>query len=159
MKNSTNVQRTSERELVATRTINGPSELVFEAWANPKLFQKWWVPKSAPIKLESCDMDIRTGGTYRLKFSVGAQMMEFFGKYLEVTPHKRLVWTNEENGEGGAVITTVTFEEKNSTTLVTVHDLYPTKESLDEAIANGSTGAFPEQFEQLEELIANQKGL
>lgn len=159
MKNSTNVQRTSERELVATRTINGPSELVFEAWANPELFQKWWVPRSAPIKLESCDMDIRTGGKYRLKFSMGAQMMEFFGKYLEVTPHTRLVWTNEENGEDRAVITTVTFEEKNSTTLVTVHDLYPTKESLDEAIANGSTGAFPEQFEQLEELIANQKGL
>lgn len=157
MKQQTTAERTSARELVASRTINGPANLVFEAWANPELFQKWWVPKSAPIKLESCKMDVRKGGTYRLKFSMGPQTMEFFGKYLEVTPHTRIVWTNEESGEEGAVVTTVTFEEKNGATLVTVHDLYPSKEALDEAMANGSTGALPEQLEQLEELIASQR--
>lgn len=156
MKNQTKVERTSERELVASRMINGPAHLVFEAWANPELFQKWWVPKSAPIKLVSCEMDIRTGGTYRLKFSMDAQTMEFFGKYLEVTPYTRIVWTNEEGGEENAVITTVTFKETNDRTLVTVHDLYPSKKVLDEAIATDSTGALPEQLEQLEELIANQ---
>ncbi len=153
MKNQTKTERTSERELVTSRIIKGPPHLVFEAWTDPKLFQKWWVPKSAPIQLESCEMSVRTGGTYRLVFSAGGQSMEFFGKYLEVTPPSRLVWTNEEGGAEAATITTVTFEEVNGTTRVTVHDLYPSKAALDEAIATGSSGAMPEQLEQLEQFI------
>lgn len=156
MKNKTKVERTSERELLATRIINGPSRLVFEAWTDPELFKKWWVPKSAPITLVSCEMDVRTGGTYRLVFSAGGQSVEFFGKYLEVTPYSRLVWTNEEGGADAANITTVTFEEVNGTTLVIVHDLYPSKEALDEAISSESTGAWPEQLEQLQQLVVNQ---
>lgn len=156
MKNQTNAKRKSERELVSSRMINGPSQLVFEAWTNPELFKKWWVPKSFPITLASCEMDVRTGGTYRLVFSAGGQRAEFFGKYLEVTPYSRLVWTNEEEGEETATITTVTFEELNGTTLVTVLDLYPSKEALDNAIATGSSGAMPEQLEQLEQVIVSR---
>jgi uncharacterized protein YndB with AHSA1/START domain len=157
MKNPTNAERKSERELVSSRLINGPSRLVFEAWSNPELFKKWWVPKSAPITLESCEMDVRTGGKYRLVFSAGGQSAEFYGKYLEVIPYTRLVWTNDEEGEHAATITTVTFEEFDGATLVTVHDLYPSKEALDEAITTGSSGAMPEQLEQLEQLIVYQK--
>jgi uncharacterized protein YndB with AHSA1/START domain len=156
MKNQTNAERKSERELVSSRIINGPARLVFEAWTDPELFKKWWVPKSAPITLVSCAMDVRTGGTYRLVFSAGGQTAEFFGKYLEVTPPSRLVWTNDEGGVDAATITTVTFEEINGTTLVTVHDLYPSKEALDDALATGSSGAMPEQLAQLEQLIANR---
>lgn len=157
MKNQTNSERKSERELVSSRIINGPSRLVFEAWTNPEIFKKWWVPKSVPMTLVSCEMDVRTGGTYRLVFSAGGQSAEFFGKYLEVTPYSRLVSTNDEGGEGAGPITTVTFEEVNGTTLVTVHDLYPSKEALDDAIATGSSGAMPEQLEQLEQLIVNKR--
>jgi uncharacterized protein YndB with AHSA1/START domain len=159
MKNQTNAERTSERELVSSRIINGPPRLVFEAWTNPELFKKWWVPKSAPIVLVSCEMDIRTGGTYRLALSAGGQTAEFFGKYLEVTPYSRLVWTNDEGGVDAATITTVTFEEVDGTTLVIVHDLYPSREALDDAIATGSSGAMPEQLEQLEQLIVNERCL
>lgn len=157
MSHQTKTERKSDRELVSTRIINGPVSLVFEAWSNPEIFQKWWVPKSAPIKLESCEMDIRTGGKYRLVFKAGDQSVAFYGKYLEVTPNKRMVWTNEEGGEEAATITTVTFEETSASTLVTVHDLYPSKAALDQAIAEGSTGGLPEQFEQLEQLIAQQR--
>ena len=156
MKNQTNAERKSDRELVSSRIINGPARLVFEAWTNPELFKKWWVPKSAPITLTSCEMDVRTGGTYRLVFSAGDQSAEFFGKYLEVTPFSRLVWTNDEGGVDATNITTVTFEEIKGTTLVTVTDLYPSKEALDEALATGSSGAMPEQLEQLEQLIVKQ---
>lgn len=159
MKNHTKVERTSERELVASRVIHGPSNLVFEAWTKPELFKRWWVPKSAPMTLVSCEMDIRTGGKYRLRFNMGSQSMEFFGTYLELTPHSRLVWTNEEGGESATVRTTVTFVETDDTTRVTVHDLYPSKEALDDAIATESTGALPEQLEQLEQLIAHQRDL
>jgi uncharacterized protein YndB with AHSA1/START domain len=154
MKNPTTTERTSDRELVVTRTINGPARIVFEAWTRPELFKRWWVPKSTGMSLLSCEMDVRVGGTYQLVFRHDAfpEPMAFFGRYLEVTPHSRLVWTNEE-AEGGGQVTTVTFEENSGKTLLVVHDLYPSKEALDAAIASESTGGFSEQFEQLDELL------
>lgn len=149
MKNRTTVDRKSERELVVTRTVNGPARLVFEAWTRPELFKQWWVPKSLGMVLRSCKMDARVGGTYRLEFE--PEGMAFFGTYLDVTPHSRLVWTNEEGGEGGPV-TTVTFEEKDGKTLVVLHELYPSKEALD-AAGTGAAEAMGETFEQLDELL------
>ena len=154
MKNQTTMERTSDRELVVRRTFDAPARLVFEAWTRPDLFTRWWVPKSTGMSLLSCEMDVRGGGSYRLVFRHDAfpEPMAFFGRYLDVTPHARLVWTNDEGGEDGAV-TTVTFEERGAETVVVIHDLYPSKEALDGAIASGSTGGFSEQFEQLDELL------
>ena len=151
IKNRTTVERKSERELVVTRTFNGPARIVFEAWTKPELFKRWWVPKSFGLSLLSCEMDVRVGGTYRLVFAASLEPMAFFGKYNEVIPHSRLVWTNEEGGEDGAV-TTVTFEERGAETQVVMHDLYPSKEALD---ASGSTGAMPETLEQLDEFVVS----
>ena len=151
-KNQTEVERKSEREFVVTRTVNGPARLVFEAWTRAELFRRWWVPKSYGLTLLSCEMDVRVGGGYRLAFSHEGSTREFFGKYLEVTPHSRLVWTNEE-GDSGTTVTTVTFDENGGRTLLIVHDLYPSKEALDAAVASGSTGGMPDQLDQLEELL------
>ena len=147
----TTVERRSDRELVVTRTFDAPARLVFDAWTKPELFKRWWAPKSMGMSLRSCEMDVRVGGKYRLEFEPDA--MAFFGTYLEVTPHSRLVWTNEEGGDSGQV-TTVTFEEVGGKTLLVMHDLYPSKEALDGAIASGSTGGMDETFEQLDELLA-----
>jgi uncharacterized protein YndB with AHSA1/START domain len=154
-KNRMTVERQSDRELVVTRIVNGPARLVFEAWTRPELFKRWWVPKSFGLSLLSCEMDVRVGGTYRLVFSHPAspEPMAFFGSYREVTPHSRLVWTNEEGGEDGAV-TAVTFEDRGAETLLVIRDLYPSKEALDAAIASGSTSWNDETFEQLDELLA-----
>lgn len=153
--NETRVERTSDYELLVTRTFNAPPRIVFEAWTRSDLFARWWVPKTAPMTLVSCELDVRTGGAYRLVFSHPAaeQPMAFFGNYLEVTPPTRLVWTNEE-GEQGAV-TTVTFAEQDGKTLVTLHERYPTTAALEEALA-GSAQGLPEQFAQLDELLAEQ---
>jgi uncharacterized protein YndB with AHSA1/START domain len=151
-KNRTTVERRSERELVVTRTFNGPARIVFEAWTKPELFKQWWVPKSMGVFLRSCEMDVRVGGRYRLVFGDDASNpAEFFGRYLEVTPHSRLVWTNDEGGDGGPV-TTVTFEEKGGTTLLVMHELYPSKEALD-AAGTGAADMLSETFEQLDELL------
>lgn len=154
MKNPTVAARNSERELVVTRAFDYPARIVFEAWTRPELFKRWWVPKSFGLTLLSCEMDVRVGGGYRLVFRHGdSEPMAFFGKYLDVTPHSRLTWTNEEGGEGGPV-TTVTFEERDGKTLVVMRDLYPSKEVLDAAIASGSTGGgHDEMFEQLDEVL------
>jgi uncharacterized protein YndB with AHSA1/START domain len=152
MKNRTTVERKSERELVVTRTVNGPARIVFEAWTKPELFKQWWVPKSMGMFLRSCEMDVRAGGRYRLVFGHDASNpAEFFGRYIEVTPHSRLVWTNDEGGDGGPV-TTVTFEEKDGKTLLVMHELYPSKQALDATIA-GMEGGMPETFAQLDELL------
>lgn len=158
MKNPTKVERKSDRELVVTRTINGPARMVFEAWSKPELFTKWWVPKGAPITLKSCELDVRTGGSYRLVFGFVSQPgeMAVFGKYLDVVPNQRMVWTNEEGGEGTTVISTLTFEERDGKTLLTLHDLYPSKDALEAAIASGSTEGTPAQWSQLDEFISAQ---
>jgi uncharacterized protein YndB with AHSA1/START domain len=153
MNSHTKVERTSDREHVATRTINGPARLVFEAWTTPELIMRWWTPKSFGITFLSCEMDVRTGGAYRFVFSHASseQPMAFFGRYIDVIPASRLVWTNEEDADGP--LTTVTFEEEDGKTRVAVQDLYASKEAFDYAIATGSTGAWPQQFEQLDDLL------
>ena len=149
MKNQTTVERTSEREVVVTRSFNAPARIVFEAWTKPELFRRWWVPKSMGMFLRSCEMDVRVGGGYRLEFEPDA--MAFFGTYLDVTPHSRLVWTNEESDEGS--VTTVTFAEKGGKTLLVMHELYPSKEALD-AAGTGAADVMVETFAQLDELLA-----
>ncbi len=147
----TAVERKSERELVVKRTFNGPLQLVFDAWTKPELFKLWWAPKSHGIPLLSCEMDVRTGGSYRIAFGHdAAQAVAFFGKYLDVSPPSRIVWTNDEGDEGA--VTTVTFEESDGRTLLVLSELYPSKEALDEAFI-GMEDVMPEQFEQLDELL------
>lgn len=152
MKNRTTVQRKSDREVVVTRTFDCPARLVFEAWTNPELFRQWWVPKSMGMTLRSCELDVRVGGGYRLVFGDDpSNPMAFFGKYIEVTPYSRLVWTNEESGDGGSV-TTVTLVEKGGKTMLVLQELYPTKEALD-AAGTGAADALSETFSQLDELL------
>jgi uncharacterized protein YndB with AHSA1/START domain len=152
MKTHTTVERTSERELVITRTLNGPARIVFEAWTTPDLLKQWWAPKSSGLTLLSCEADVRVGGRYRFEFGHEAakEPMAFFGRYIEVTPHSRLAWTNEESADGA--VTTVTFEEKDGKTLLVMHELYPSKQALDAVIA-GMEGGMAETFEQLDELL------
>lgn len=152
--NRTVVERKSDRELVVTRVFDAPPSMVFKAWSEPELFRRWWVPKSVTgVSLLSCDMDVRTGGKYRLEFGFGGDTMAFYGKYLDVVPDQRIVWTNDE-GEEGAV-TTVTFEDQGEKTLLTFHELYPSKEALEEAMT-GSAAGLPEQLDQLDELLSGR---
>jgi uncharacterized protein YndB with AHSA1/START domain len=149
----TTIERTSDQDLIVTRTIDGPREIVFEGWTDAELFRQWWVPQSMGLKLLSCEVDARVGGGYRLTFDIGTdEPMAFFGSYLEVTPPTRLVWTNEE-GDEGTVVTTVTFEEIAAGTRLVIHDRYPSKDALDAAMASGSTGWNAESFDQLDELL------
>jgi uncharacterized protein YndB with AHSA1/START domain len=155
MRNGTTTERTSDHELVVTRTFNGPVHLVFKAWTTPELLMRWWAPESFGINLVGCEVDARTGGRYRFVFDVPGQPepMAFLGTYLEVTPPERLVWTNEETDDGS--VTTATFEEKDGKTHLVLHDLYPSKDALDAALASESTGGWTEQFDQLDVVLAS----
>lgn len=152
-KNRTTVEAKSECEIVVTRTFDAPARLVFRAWTTPELFRRWWVPKSMPLALLSYEAEIRTGGSYRLVFDLdGTNTMAFFGKYIEVTPTSRIVWTNDESGEDGA-LSTVTLEEKGDKTLLVLHELYRSKEVRDAALASGAYEGMGETFDQLTEVL------
>jgi uncharacterized protein YndB with AHSA1/START domain len=156
MKNRTTMERKSERELVLTRMFDAPARIVFEAWTKPELLKRWWVPKESGLTLVSCEVDVRAGGRYRFEIGqTGSKPMAFFGKYVEVTPPSRLVWTNEESDPGS--VSTVTFEEKAGKTLLVLHEVYPSKEALDQVLAGvegGMEGGMAESFDQLDELLA-----
>jgi uncharacterized protein YndB with AHSA1/START domain len=150
MTNPTTVERKSDRELVVTRTFGAPARIVFDAWTKPELFMRWWAPKSLGMTIRACEMDARTGGKYRLEFGQdAASSFAFFGKYIEVIPNQRIVWTNEESDDGA--VTTVTFEENGGQTLLTLSELYPSKEAFE--AEHGAEDGLPEQFEQLDELL------
>ena len=152
-RNPTSIERKGDRELVVTRTFDAPPGIVYRAWTQPDLFRRWWMPKSlAGVSLIACDMDVRTGGKYRLEFSTGgSDTMAFHGKYLDVVPNERIVWTNDEGEEGA--ITTVTFEDLGGRTLLKFHEVYPSSEALEEAL-QGSAAGLPEQLDQLDELLS-----
>jgi uncharacterized protein YndB with AHSA1/START domain len=149
-KNRMTVERPSDREVVVTRTFDAPARIVFEAWTRPELMKRWWAPKSMGVPLRSCEMDVRAGGRYRFEFGQeGSEPWAFFGKYLEVAPNSRLVWTNEESDQGA--VTTVTFEERGGKTLLVLRERYPSKEAFE--TQGGSEDGLPEQFGQLDELL------
>ncbi len=153
-KPATTSERTSDRTFVVRHTALAPALRVYEAWTRQERFAQWWVPTSCGLTLASCEMDVRVGGTYRLVFPHGDTTMAFFGTYTEVSPPRRLAWTNEESGEDQTVLTTVTLDERDGVTLLAVEDLYPSADALDAAIACGATAGLPESLAQLDAFLA-----
>ncbi|MEJ0044005.1 MAG: SRPBCC domain-containing protein [Rhizomicrobium sp.] len=126
MKNRTTVERTSEREVVTTRTFNGPARIVFAAWTRPELLKQWWAPTSLGGDLHFLRGRCSYGRHLPLRVRP-PRLGTAHGVLRQVSRSdtaRRLVWTNEEGGEGRAV-TTVTFEERGAETLVVMRDLYP----------------------------------
>jgi uncharacterized protein YndB with AHSA1/START domain len=156
-KNETIVERTADRELVVRRMFNGPAHIVFEAWTKPEHLKRWWAPRSFGVSLFECESDLRVGGTYRYAFGRDPKNPEVFtGRYLEVSPPSRLVLTQlyERMREAGEAVVTVTFEEREGRTLLTLHQLFPSKEALEGALASGMEHGMRVTLDQLDELVA-----
>ncbi len=152
----TMVERRSDRELVITRTFNGPARILFDAWTQPALLKRWWAPCSLGVTLLACDADVRVGGTYRYVFGRDASHpMAFSGAYVEVTPYSRLVYTQifEPVRDAGEAIVTVVFDEERGKTRLVLRELYPSKEALDGAVASGMADGMRETMEQLDTLV------
>jgi len=151
MKHATTVERASDRAMIVTRMFDAPPRTLFAAWTRPELFMRWWAPRSMGVPMLACEMDVRVGGSYRITFGHdAADAMAFFGRYLEVVPDARLVWTNEEGGD--CPVTTVRFAERDGGTLLTYGELHATKEACDESL-EGVESMMPEQFGQLDALL------
>lgn len=148
------VERISDRAFAITRSFDAPATLMFEAWSQAELFRQWWTPKSFGMTIVSCEMDVRTGGSYRLEIGHPAmdQPMAFFGRYLEVVPGELMVWTNDENGEGA--VTRVTFAEADGRTTVVYSNTFPTAQAMEDELASGACDGMGETFAQLEAVLA-----
>ena len=158
--NVTSIERRSDRELVITRTFNGPARVVFDAWTKPELLKRWWAPCKMGVKLFECEADVRVGGGYRYVFGhEGGPRMVFSGTYRDVSPPGRLVYTQifEPMREAGEAVITATFDEKGGKTRLVLHGLYPSKEALDGAVASGMEKGTRETMEQLEELVGSSR--
>jgi len=144
-----------EREVTVTRLFDAPRPLVFSMWTDAKHVAAWWGPHT--FDNPKVEVDPRPGGKILIHMrrpDGGVHPMG--GVYDEVTPHSRIVWTNEEGGENGSV-TTVTFEEKDGQTLLVMSELYPSKEAFD-AAGTGAAEATHETFGQLDDLLAELEG-
>ncbi len=156
-KSLTTVERRSERELVLTRTFNGPARLVFDAWTKPELLKRWWAPASMGVTLFDCETDVRVGGRYRFAYGRDPkQQMVFSGIYTEVVRPSRLVFTQlfEQMPAAGDAIVTATFTETQGRTVLVLHQLFPSKEALDGAVASGMERGMRVTMDQLEALVA-----
>ena len=157
MRNETIVERTADRELVVTRTFNAPAHIVFDAWTKPELLKRWWAPKSFGVSLFECESDLRVGGTYRYAFGRDPKNPEVFsGRYVEVSSPSRLVVTQvyERMSDAGEAMVTATFEESQGRTRLTLHQLFPSKEALEGALASGMEPGMRVTLDQLDALVA-----
>ena len=156
MKNDTTVKRKSEREIVITRRFRAPARIVFEAWTRPEHVQRWWAPRSRDVAVVECTADVRPGGAYRYVLARGAaERFAFSGKYLEIDPGARVVYTQWfEAIPGAEVVVTVTFEEKDGATTLVAREVYPSKEARAAALDSGMESGMRETIEQLDELVA-----
>jgi uncharacterized protein YndB with AHSA1/START domain len=155
------LERRSDRELVLTRTIHGPARLVFDAYTKPELLKRWWAPASMGVSMFSCEIDPRVGGRYRYAYGRDPkQQMAFSGTFTEVVPHERLVCTSlfEQMPAAGEAIVTTTFTERDGKTVVVLHQLFPSKQVMDGAIAAGMENGMRITMDQLEELVVALRG-
>lgn len=156
--NQTTMELEADREIVITRTFNGPARIVFDAWTKPELVRRWWAPKSRGVTIAECVADVRAGGTYRyvLRLDSGDEVA-FSGKYTEVTPPSRLVYTQifEPMVDAGAVIVTITFDEHNGKTHMVSREVYPSAEVRATVLATGMEHGMREAMDQLDELVAS----
>lgn len=160
MRELTTLRLEGDREIVIERTFNAPARIVFDAWSQPELVERWWAPRSRGVAVVQIVATVRTGGSYRYVLSHRDRQFAFSGAYIEVTPPARLVYTQIfEPAAGGAqpgdaeIVVTVTFDERDGRTRVRSHTQCLSAEVRDGIIASGMEHGMRETMEQLEELV------
>jgi len=162
-KHDTSMELRDDRDVVIARTFNAPARLVYDAWTKPEFVRRWWAPRSHGVSLVVCDADIRVGGAYRYvmrKDGDGADGdIGFSGRYVELTPHSRIVLTQifEPMADAGEVVITVSFDEVDGQTHLVSQERYPSKEARDAAVGAGMEQGMRESMDQLEALVVALK--
>jgi uncharacterized protein YndB with AHSA1/START domain len=145
------VEPQGEREIVITRTFHAPRALVYEALTNPKHVKNWWGPRQ--YGAASATGEFRAGGHYRYAQKGPDGEVAFRGEIREASP-ARMVYTEEFEAMPGHIAeTTVTLEERDGKTFVTLRSVYQSKEDRDAVIASGMEWGARLSYLQLDEVI------
>jgi uncharacterized protein YndB with AHSA1/START domain len=143
---------TDERILI-TREFDAPRHLVYRAWTEPELIERWWGGERGEVT--SAEIDLRVGGAWRcvMVLDDGSELA-FRGEYRKVVPNERIVSTEVYEGAAGAqALNTVTFEEREGRTTLTVLVEHASKEARDAHLASGMETGMQEGMDVLEEVV------
>lgn len=166
------VARDADREFVITRVFDAPRELVFDAWTEPRHMAQWWGPRTFTNPV--CEMDVRPGGAYRIVMrSPDGIEYPLTGVYREVVKPVRLVMTmdasehpkewhdlidphraKDDHNPAGEMLSTVTFEEFQGKTKVTVRVLLKSAAVRDSMVKMGMNEGWSQSLDRLGELLA-----
>ena len=148
----------ADRELIVTRVYDAPARLLFLAYAKPEHVMKWFGPKGWP--LTKCEMDFRVGGEFHFAMTgpEGEAGPPFGGKYLEIVPDKKVAYDNGFEAPGnGRMQVTVTFDEQDGRTTLTVSTVFDTVAMKDEYVGLGMVEGMNSGFDNLEDVVAALK--
>lgn len=146
----------ADRELVITRVIDAPARLLFEAQSKPEHLLKWFGPAGYPLAL--CEVDFRVGGKFRMTMreeKSGELMQPFGGEYVEIVPHKKIVYTDAFDGEGSEqMVVTITYDEgDDGKTTLTIHTLFGSAEMKRTHVEMGYQAGVNSGLDQLQDLV------
>jgi uncharacterized protein YndB with AHSA1/START domain len=145
----------ADREVVITREFDAPARLLFEAYSKPEHVMKWFGPKGWPLTM--CEMDFRVGGRFRFAMTgpSGKQNTPFGGEYLEIVPNAKIKYDNGFEAPGAErMIVTVTFKEKDSKTLLTMHTLFGSTDMKNSHVKMGFVQGVGSGLDQLADVVA-----
>ena len=151
--------QSAERELVVTRIIDAPRDIVFSAWADPKQAAQWWGPQG--FATISCEMDVRPGGAYRacMRSPEGTRHCRR-GIYREVVKPERLVftfaWEDASGNPGHETVVTVTFDDVGGRTGLTLHQAMFETESARDAHHGGWSSCLKRFAEYLATVLSSR---
>ena len=150
----------SDHEVKVTRDFHAPRQLVYRAYTEPRLMQRWLLGPPG-WTMPVCEMDVRVGGKYRWRWrsNEGGQEFGFHGEFEEVSPPSRLVHTefydpgNVGGDMGEGALITVTFAEKGGVTTMTSLLDFKTKAARDAAMSTGMTDGMEQSYRLLDQLL------
>ncbi len=146
----------SDTDILITRVFDAPADLVFEAWTTPELVRRWWGFETSEWLV--CDIDLRVGGQWRFVIRDGGMEVGFHGEYREIERPHRLVSTEVYEGfpdpDGdGAALNTMTLDEVDGVTTMTLLVQHARPEHRDAHLASGMEGGLQVSLDRMEDLV------
>ena len=157
MAETKSIAEPGKQEIIVTRILDAPKELVYKVYTDPKHIPNWWGPGILTTTVEK--MDVKAGGQWRfIQKDPEGNEYAFHGVYHDVWPIDKIISTFEYEGVPGHVLLwTVTFEGQNGKTVLTESSVFQSVEDRDGMLKAGAEGGMKESTDRLAALLATLK--
>lgn len=148
----------ADEQILITREFAAPKHLVYKAITTPDLVKRWWNAKRGEVTI--AEIDLQVGGKWRyVMVTPDGSEVGFHGEYREIVPNERIVSTEvfegAPGGDEGGSLNTVTLEESDGRTTMTVLVKFPSKEIRDIVIGTGMEAGMQDAYDLLEEVAVS----